>query len=74
MTVDLDVLEAQMLQLSPADREYLFERLIASLDSDADVEQAWELEANRREADLDSGLVSPVPVQDALARLRAKLA
>ncbi|RFO95305.1 hypothetical protein DIC66_18925 [Rhodoferax lacus] len=74
MGIDLNVLEAQVLQLNPADREHLFERLIASLDADSAVEQAWELEADRREAELDSGLVVAVPGTEAVARLRAKLA
>lgn len=74
MSVDLDVLEAQVLELSPTDREHLFERLIASLESDESVAQAWELEADRREADLDSGLVSTVSGSQALARLRARIA
>lgn len=74
MSIDLDVLEAQVLQLSPADRAHLFERLITSLDLDASVEQAWELEADRREADLASGAVTVVPGPQAIARLRAKLA
>ena len=43
MSTSLEALEAEVLQLTPADRSRLFERLIASLDSDADVEQALSL-------------------------------
>ena len=73
VSTNLDVLEAQVLRLNPADREHLFERLIASLDTDIAVEQAWDTEADHREAEFASGLVIPVPGQEALARLRAKL-
>ena len=74
MSIDLDVLEAQVLQLPRADRAHLFERLIASLDSDSAIEQAWELEADRREAALATGLSVAVPGAEAIGRLRAKLA
>ena len=73
MSTNLEVLEAEVLQLTPADRSRLFERLIASIDTDSAVEQAWELEADRRESELESGLVAAVPGQQAVARLRARL-
>jgi hypothetical protein len=46
----LEVLEAEVLQLASADRSHLLERLIASLDANLEVEEAWEREADRREA------------------------
>jgi hypothetical protein len=51
---------------APADRSHLLERLIASLDTDPEVEEAWELEADRREAALESGSVAEVPAQEAM--------
>jgi hypothetical protein len=74
LTTRLEVLEAEALKLDPADRSHLLERLIASLDADAEVEAAWELEADRREASLESGSTIEVPGQEALIRLRSKLA
>ena len=74
MSTSLEVLEAEVLQLAPADRSHLLERLIASLDSDLEVEEAWEREADRREAELESGSVAAVPGHEAIARLRARLA
>jgi putative addiction module component (TIGR02574 family) len=74
VSTNLEVLEAEVLQLSPTDRSRLFERLIASIDSDNEVEQAWEVEGDRRESELESGLVVAVPGQQAIARLRARLA
>ncbi len=73
MSTSLEFLEAEVLRLVPADRSHLFERLIASLDLDPEVEEAWEREADRRETELDSGLIAEVPGQEAIARLRAKL-
>ena len=73
MSTNLEVLEAAVLQLAPVDRSHLLERLIASLDSDPAVEEAWEREADRREAELESGSIAAVPGQEAIARLRAKL-
>jgi hypothetical protein len=73
VSTKLEVLEAEVLQLAPADRSRLFERLIAIIDTDSAVEQAWELEADRRESELESGLVVAVPGQQAIAQLRARL-
>ena len=73
MSTTLEILEAEVLRLAPADRSHLLERLIASLDLDPGVEQAWELEADRREAELASGSVAAVPGHEAIARLRARL-
>jgi len=74
MTTSLEVLEAEALKLAPADRSHLLERLIASLDVDPQVEEAWELEADRREAALESGSAVEVSGQEAMNRLRSRLA
>ncbi|HEU0233767.1 MAG TPA: addiction module protein [Gallionella sp.] len=73
VSTNLEALEAEVLQLAPVERSHLLERLIASLDSDPEVEEAWEREANRREAELKSGSISAVSGQEAIARLRARL-
>jgi len=74
MTTSLEILEAEALKLAPADRSHLLERLVASLDVDPEVEEAWELEADRREASLESGFVAEIPAQEAMNRLRSRLA
>lgn len=63
----------EALQLTPIERAHLLERLIASLDSDPEVEKAWKLEADRREAELESASISAVSGHEAIARLRARL-
>ena len=73
MSTTIEALEAQVLQLAPAYRSHLLERLIASLDADPEIEEAWEREADRREAELESGSVAAVPGQEAITRLRATL-
>ncbi len=73
MSTILDALEAEALKLPPAERSHLLERLVASLDADPEVEAAWALEADRREAELASGSVEAVPAAEAIARLRARL-
>ena len=74
MRTSLELVEAEALKLTPADRSGLLERLIASLDADPEVEAAWEQEADRREAELESGAVAAVHGDKALARLRSRLA
>ena len=73
MSTSLELLEAEALKLTPADRAHLLERLVASLDSDPEIEAAWEKEADRREAELESGSVPEVPGHEAMARLRSRL-
>ena len=74
MSTSLEVLESEALKLAPADRSHLLERLIASLDVDPTVEEAWAFEADRREASLESGAMVEVPGHEAMNRLRARLA
>lgn len=72
MSTTLEYLQAEVLSLPPADRSRLLERLIASLDADADAEASWDAEADRREAELDSGALEPVSFEAAIARLEAR--
>ena len=74
MTTSLEVLEAEVLKLAPADRSHLLVRLIASLDADPEVEEAWELEADRREASLESGASVEVSGPEAMRRVQSTLA
>jgi putative addiction module component (TIGR02574 family) len=74
MNTRLEILEAEVLRLDSADRLHLLERLICSLDIDPQVDTAWAAEADRREAELASGSVTPVSLEDTLAKLRHRLA
>jgi hypothetical protein len=67
VSTHLEFLEAEVMQLALVDRSHLLERLIASLGSDPEVEEAWERVADRRGAELESGLVAAVSGQKAIA-------
>jgi putative addiction module component (TIGR02574 family) len=58
MSSTVEALEAEALRLSAAERARLVERLIASLDIDPEVEEAWAAEVERRNAEIESGAVS----------------
>jgi hypothetical protein len=74
MNTHLEVLESEALKLDPSDRSHLLARLIASLDVDPEVEQLWKLEADRRVAELNSGVVVAIPGDKAMEHLEAVLA
>jgi putative addiction module component (TIGR02574 family) len=68
-----EVLEAEALQLPLAERAQLVERLIASLDVDPEVEEAWAAEVERRQAEIENGSVSLLPGPETLTKLRREL-
>ena len=63
MSSTVEALEAEALQLSAAERARLVERLIASLDIDPEVEEAWAAEVERRNAEIESGAVALISGQ-----------
>lgn len=73
MLSQLEYVQAQAMQLTPAERSQLLERLILSLDADPEVEAAWEQLADQREAELDAGLAQEIPFEEAMIQLRARL-
>ena len=72
MTTSIEALQAEVLRLSPSDRARLLERLIVSLDADAEAEAAWDALADARESEVSSGAVAAVPLEEAIARLEAR--
>lgn len=68
----LEAVEVAALQLLPAERARLVERLIASLDTDPAVEQAWAAEVERRNAEIESGEVSLLSGPETLAALKER--
>ena len=68
----IETLEAAALQLTPADRARLVNRLIATLDADPEVEEAWAPEVERRHAEIENGNVSLLPGPETLAKLKAE--
>lgn len=74
MSTSVHDLEAEILGLPPEDRARLLERLIASFEPKSKAQQAWMDLALRRQADVRAGKVAMVPGDEALARVRARLA
>ena len=60
--------------LSPQDRAVLADHLLASLSNEQEVEEAWAIELDRRIAEIESGRMPLVPVDQAIARARQALA
>lgn len=73
MSIPVEVLEVEVLNLPPAERSRLLDRLLASLDPDLAWEDAWAQEVDRREAEIAAGRASWIPGEEVVARLRAKL-
>ena len=67
-------LEAEVLGLPPEDRARLLERLIASFEPQSSAQRAWVELAHQRQADAKAGRVAMVPGDEALKRVRARLA
>jgi putative addiction module component (TIGR02574 family) len=73
MASQLEMVEAQALQLPPEERVKLADRLIASVFQDNDIEEAWAAEVERRIAEIEGGRVHLIPAADAVARARAAI-
>ena len=73
MTKTIDALAAEVLQLPTADRTRLLDRVVASLDADAERDAAWDTVAAQRDAEIEDGTEQAVPLDDVLKRLRAEL-
>jgi putative addiction module component (TIGR02574 family) len=67
--VTVDQLESEVLKLSQEDRVRLAQRLIASLESEAGVEETWYDEAERRLAALRSGAAAEIPASEVFESL-----
>jgi putative addiction module component (TIGR02574 family) len=73
METQLEILEAQALKLTTSERAHLAERLIASLDEDGEIEEAWAAEVERRIAEIEGGHVQMITAEEAIARARESL-
>lgn len=73
MGIQLETLEAEALKLTSGERAAFAQLLLESLDEDAEIEEAWATEVERRIADVESGAVQVIPISEALAQVRAAL-
>jgi hypothetical protein len=71
--VTIDELRREALQLDPSSRANLARELLVSLDdlSEPEVERLWLEEAVRRDEEMASGKVTPLPMDEVFAELRA---
>lgn len=72
MPTSLEALQAQVLGLSKTDRARLLDRLVESLDAETDAESEWDRIAEGRDAELESGRIEPVLLDDAIHRLKSQ--
>lgn len=72
MTQKSQVVLEEALKLTAHERAEVAEQLIASLDEgpDADVEQAWQEEVQRRLQQIERGEVKTIPWEEVQRRLR----
>ena len=73
MANQLEMLEAEALKLTRGERAAFAQLLLASLDEDAEIEEAWAGEVERRIAEVENGTVKVIPIAEALAQARAAL-
>ena len=69
MALPIERIEAEALRLPRPERARLAEVLILSLDEDAEIEQAWREEIERRLAELRAGSVSTIPSEEVFREL-----
>lgn len=69
----IDELKREALQLDPSTRAGLARDILHSLDdlSETEVERLWLEEAVRRDEEMASGKVQPIPMDEVFAELRA---
>lgn len=73
MGIQLEMLEAEALKFTTGERAAFAQLLRASLDEDAEIEEAWDGEVERRIAEVENGTVRVIPMAEDVAQVRAAL-
>jgi putative addiction module component (TIGR02574 family) len=71
MPSQFESLTAAALKLTPDEREAFVQLLIDSLGLEADVDEVLAAEVERRNAEVESGKTHVIPIDEALALVRA---
>ena len=74
MSVPVEILAQQVLQLPSSDRANLLNQIISSLDSDKARDAKWNAVAAQRDSQADADASLLVSGPEALARIRAAVA
>lgn len=73
METQFEALAAEALHLAASERAALAQLMLASLDDETEIDDAWALEVERRVAELESGASAVISLDEALARVRAAM-
>ena len=73
MQSHFELLTTQALKLTSDERESLVQLLLTSLAQEDDIDEALAAEVERRNADIESGEVQVIPIDEALALIRKGL-
>lgn len=73
--MNLEQLEAEIRKLNLKERAALAKRIVQSLDelSESEIEALWVEEAERRLDELEQGLATEIPAEEALRRARTAI-
>jgi putative addiction module component (TIGR02574 family) len=69
LPVTRERLEVEARSLPREERARLAEALLASLEEEAEIEQAWRDEIRKRAAQLDAGTVEAIPAERVFAEI-----
>jgi putative addiction module component (TIGR02574 family) len=74
MAANFDDIIRDALLLPPGERAMLADHLLESLDweKQKDIDALWTQEAERRDKEIDDGVVTPIPTDEVISRLRAR--
>ncbi len=73
METKLEQLTLEALMLSTSERALFAQVLLASLEEDPDLDDAWAIEVEKRIAEADDGTNPAIPLAEELAQVRATL-
>ena len=74
MAANFDDIMKDALSLPPGARAMLADQLLESLDAEDQkrIDALWAEEAERRDKEIEDGLVTPIPGEEVMERLRAR--
>ena len=74
MAANFDDIMKDSLSLPPGARAMLADQLLVSLDAEDQkrIDALWAEEAERRDKEIEDGLVTPIPGEEVMERLRAR--